>query len=141
MSRFLVSADCLGRAIHLDEYESGRVFDLLDDIKSRDAGLAKARGRIGHRCLFEGIEAFKFNVNLDVDDEHGERANLFSLDLRAGEMIGRVLGDMASARGQLGLTDVNQKNKSGDDLSARIADLPGKRWLLTQGDRRSPPFS
>lgn len=85
MRRFFVSADGFGGTVRLDQYKSGRVFDELDHIKSRNAGLFQTRGRIGHGGLFEGLNAFEFYLNMDVDDEHDEKADASFEDLRFEE--------------------------------------------------------
>lgn len=82
MRRFFVSVDGLGGAIRLDQDESGRILDKLDHIKSRDAGFFETRRRIGHRGRFECVNAFEFYLNVNVDDEHDEKADASSEDQR-----------------------------------------------------------
>ena len=79
-----MSADGLGGAIRFDQDESGRIFDKLDHIKSGDARFFETRRRIGHGGRFECVNAFEFYLNMNVDDEHDEKADASSEDQRLG---------------------------------------------------------
>src|SRR5437899_7864947 len=60
----------IGVAIDLDEHKPCRVVLLLDDIEPGDAGFADAVARIFERGLFEGLDAFRFNAHMNMDNKH-----------------------------------------------------------------------
>ena len=62
-----------GIAVGLDEEKAGRIVGLLDKIESCNARLAQACLRVCKRGGFEGIDVFRQNVNVNVDDKHGSR--------------------------------------------------------------------
>ena len=71
MFRLFVRRRGVGVAIHLHEDEVRRVILLLDDVEARHARLLPARARVGKRRLFEGLNVFRFDVNMNVDHKHG----------------------------------------------------------------------
>ena len=68
---FLVRRRGSGVAIHLHEHETRRVILLLDDIEARHARLFQAFTRVGKRRLFEGLNVFRFDMNMNVNHKHG----------------------------------------------------------------------
>ena len=68
---FLVRRRGSGVAIRLHEYETRRVILLLDDIKACHARLFQTFTRVGERCLFESLNALRFDMNMNVNHKHG----------------------------------------------------------------------
>ena len=58
-------------AIDLDEQETRGVILLLDDVETQHAGLVDAFARIGEGGSFEDFNAFRFDVDVDMNDEQG----------------------------------------------------------------------
>ena len=77
MGRFLVSGRGGGVAVDFDENEPGGVVGLLEHIETRDAGLATAGVCICERGSCECVDVFRFDVNMNVDGEHGEGEDRF----------------------------------------------------------------
>jgi hypothetical protein len=73
MGGFLVRSRRGGRPIDLDEHEAGGIVGLLDNIEAGDAGFAHAVTGILEARGLEGLDALGFYVDVDMDDEHGER--------------------------------------------------------------------
>ncbi len=73
MRRFLVRGGGGGLAIDLYEHEPGRIILLLGDLKPRHARFLQTGARICQRRLLEGLDAFWFDMNMNVNNEHGKR--------------------------------------------------------------------
>src|SRR5439155_11834523 len=57
-------------AIDFDEHETVRVVRLLDDIKAGNARFLDAVARVLECGLPERLDALRFHMNLDMDDQH-----------------------------------------------------------------------
>ena len=73
MFRFLVGRRCGRVAIHFNQDESRWVILLLHDVKARDTRLSQALTSVCERGFFEGINRFRFNVDMNMNDEHARR--------------------------------------------------------------------
>jgi hypothetical protein len=60
------------RAVDFHQDEVGGVGVVLKDVEAGDARLLHAGGRIGEGGGFEGVDVGGIDVDVDVDDEHGE---------------------------------------------------------------------
>ena len=56
--------------INFHQHKARRVILLLDDVKAHDARFFQAFPRIGECRLFEGFRALRFDVNMDMNNEH-----------------------------------------------------------------------
>jgi hypothetical protein len=71
MVRGFVGRRGIGVAINLHQHEAGEIVRLLHEIKACDSRLEHTGAGVGERGGFEGIEVFRLNVNVNMDDEHG----------------------------------------------------------------------
>jgi hypothetical protein len=72
MTGFFVSGGRIGSAISFDEHKTGWIILLLDDVKASDTGFLDALASVGKSGLFEGLDVFGLEMNVNVDDEHIE---------------------------------------------------------------------
>jgi len=68
---FLVMGCGFVSAIDLSQQEPGWVVGLLDHIEARDARFFHAVLRVLDAGCFEGLDGFRFDSNMNVNDEHG----------------------------------------------------------------------
>lgn len=68
MLGFLMCRCGVGISINLDQHETRRVVLLLDDIEARDAWFFQARTRVGERGLIEGVNALRFDMNMNMNN-------------------------------------------------------------------------
>jgi len=62
--------------VNLNEQEPGRVLLLLQQIKGGDAGFLQTKPRIGEGGLAKGFDVFRFNVDMDMNNQHtGQLSN------------------------------------------------------------------
>ena len=57
-------------AIHLDQDKTAWVISLLDHIRPGDAGFPNAVAGIFNGCFAESLNELRFDVNMDMDNEH-----------------------------------------------------------------------
>ena len=60
----------IGRAIGFDQHKSRRIVLVLKHIKARNTRFLNTGAGIRYRGLSEGINVLRFQVNVDVYDQH-----------------------------------------------------------------------
>jgi hypothetical protein len=70
MPCFLVRGGGIRIPINFHQHKARQVILLLDDVKAHDARLFQAFPRVGEGCLFESLNALRFDVNMDMNNEH-----------------------------------------------------------------------
>ena len=71
MPCFLVRGGGIRIPINFHQHKARRVILLLDDVEARDARLFQAFPRVGEHRLFESFDALRFDMNMNVNNEHG----------------------------------------------------------------------
>lgn len=69
--------------VNLNEQEPGRIILLLQQIKGGDAGFLHALLCVGESGLPEGVDTFRFDVDMDVNNQH---AGQFSNPVERGQV-------------------------------------------------------
>jgi len=64
-----------GRAVNLDQDKAAGSVGLLHNVKAGDAGLAHAGAGVLKAGVPEGRDGFGPDVDMDMDNEHGERGS------------------------------------------------------------------
>jgi hypothetical protein len=72
MSGVFVGCGCVGRSIGLNEDKPSGVVLLLHDVEAADALLKDTVPRIFARCGFEGVDGFRFYLDVNMDNKHGD---------------------------------------------------------------------
>ena len=70
MSGFFMGGGRLRSAIRFHQDKSSGVILLLKHVEPSNARLLHARVRIGNRCLLEGFDRVRFDVNVHVNNQH-----------------------------------------------------------------------
>jgi len=60
-----------GRAVGFEEQETTRIFEVLHDVETGDAGLGQTRAGVGERGGLEGVNALGFYANRNMKEVHG----------------------------------------------------------------------
>ena len=84
MLRLLVGGVGVGTAINVHEHEAVGIIGLLHNIKADDAGFLHAGAGVGERGGHERHEAFRFNLDVDMDDEHDGQIGQTRAKLKSG---------------------------------------------------------
>jgi hypothetical protein len=71
MFRCLVGGGGIGVAINFHQHEPRRVVLLLQDVKTQDTQFEPAAAGVEPRRLFERLHAIGFDMNMNVNNEHG----------------------------------------------------------------------
>lgn len=96
MRCFLVRGGGIGVTIDFHQHEARRVLGLLQDVEAQHTKFEPAAPRVELRRLPEGLDAFRFDMNMNVNDEHGpqicQNAEMLKpcdmkIDTRAGGAI------------------------------------------------------
>lgn len=67
--------------VNFNEQEPGRIILLLQQIKGGNAGFLNALLCVGEGGLPEGVDAFRFDVDMDMNNQHaGEHSNPADLE-------------------------------------------------------------
>ena len=66
----LVRSGCFNAPVNLNEQEPGGIVLLLQQIKGGDAGFLEAPARVDEAGLAKGFDAFRLNVDMDVNNQH-----------------------------------------------------------------------
>ena len=68
----LVRGRRVGGAIGLDQHKASWIVLLLNNVETSDPDFLHALPRVRYRRLDKGSNAFSFNMDVDVDDQHGQ---------------------------------------------------------------------
>ena len=73
MRRQLVCHRSVGIAIDFHQHEARGVIGLLHDVEARHARLLAAGAGVGESGEFEGFNALRLDVDVNVDNQHARR--------------------------------------------------------------------
>lgn len=62
----------LGSAVDFGQQEARGIVELLQDVEGGDAGFLEAVAGVFEGGGAEGLDGFRSDVDMDLDDEHGD---------------------------------------------------------------------